>query len=91
MTSDEKRLRVNQLEKERRDRLKRLSCELNQRIYGPHYKKTTFKQTLDNAKIHICSEEEIETKLSNEKEELIKANLQLKKYKEKLIQELLKK
>ena len=82
---EEKRLRVNRLEKERRDRLKRLTCELNRCMFGNNYKKSTYKQTLKNATKYIRLVKKIESELSDEKEKLKLINLQLKMRKKELM------
>ena len=82
---EEKRLRVNRLEKERRDRLKRLTCELNRCMFGNTYKKSTYKQTLKNATKYIHLVKKIESGLNDEKENLKLINLQLKIRKKELM------
>ena len=82
---EEKRLRINRLEKERRDRLKRLTCELNRCMFGDNCKKSTYKQTLKNATKYIRLVKKIESELSDEKEKLKLINLQLKMRKKELM------
>ena len=75
---------MNRLEKERRDRLKRLTSELNRCMFGDTNKKSTYKQTLQNATKYIRSLKRIESKLNNEKEKLKHINLQLRMRKNEL-------
>ena len=81
---EEKRLRINRLEKERRDRLKRLTCELNRCMFGDNYKKSTYKQTLKNATKFIRLLRKRESELNNEKDKLKLINLQLRMRKNEL-------